>query len=275
MRASIALISVMLAMAGCNRPASSSPEDARATPAASALPMASASAPAAAQPVGGARSVKIDNALYQFDYSYPAAAGAIPALRQQLDAELKKQRGELIAEANEAKAGAARDGFDYNPNSRYTEWKVVTETPGWLSLSSLVSAFTGGAHPNYWFAAILWDKAANRQREAAELFTSKADLTRAIQPEFCRQIDHERAKRRGEPVKRASGEEYDKCLDPASYVLILGSSNGKAFNRIGILVPPYEAGPYVEGSYEATLPVTLAILAEVKPEFRAAFVAAR
>ena len=46
-------------------------------------------------------------------------------------------------------------------------------------------------------------------------------------------------------------------------------------DRIGILIGPYEAGPYAEGGYEVTLPVTPAILAVVKPEYRASFAASR
>ena len=53
--------------------------------------------------------------------------------------------------------------------------------------------------------------------------------------------------------------------------LILGSRNHKTFDRIGFLIAPYEAGPYAEGSYEVTLPVTPAVLAAVKPEWRGAF----
>jgi len=272
MRTKLILFAAVLAVAGCNSPQSATPSE-NASP--TAAPVAVASAIATPQPAATARAVSVENPLYVFNYSYPAAAAAIPALQQQLDAELDKQRNELVAEAKAAKAGAEKDAFEYRAYSRDTEWKVVSETAGWLSLSSLVSTFTGGAHPNYWYAAMLWDKAAGRQRDAAELFNSKDAMSKAIRPEFCRQIDRERAKKRGEPVKRASTQEYDKCLDPASYVLILGSSNGKGFDRIGVLVPPYEAGPYAEGSYEVTLPVTDAILGVVKPEFRPAFVVAR
>ena len=53
--------------------------------------------------------------------------------------------------------------------------------------------------------------------------------------------------------------------------MILGSSNRKTFTRIGILVAPYSAGPFAEGTYEVTVPVTPAIIAAVKPQYRASF----
>ena len=52
----------------------------------------------------------------------------------------------------------------------------------------------------------------------------------------------------------------------------IGSSSGKAFDRVGFLIAPYLAGPYVEGSYEVTLPLTPGLLATVKPQYRASFV---
>ena len=63
---------------------------------------------------------------------------------------------------------------------------------------------------------------------------------------------------------------YD-CIKPSEQTVILGSSNGKAFDKIGILVGPYAAGPYAEGDYELTFPVTARLLAAAKPEYRAAF----
>lgn len=256
--------------------ASCSEQKAEKEPSSRATETSPASAPAvAAVPPLTARKVNEENERYSFDYAYPAAAAAIPALKALLDADIDKQKGELVAETTEAKDDAEKAGFPYRPYSRGTDWKVVTDTPGWLSLSSIVSAYTGGAHPNYWFDTILWDKQAGQRREPKDLFVSKEALTKALQPEFCRQIDTQRAKKRGESGAQGSDDMFSECLDPAAYTVILGSSHGKAFDRVGVLVPPYEAGPYAEGSYEATIPVTAAILATVKPEFRPSFVVAR
>lgn len=57
----------------------------------------------------------------------------------------------------------------------------------------------------------------------------------------------------------------------AETTLILGSSDGERIDRIGLLVGPYVAGPYAEGTYDLTLPVTPAIVAAVRPEWREAF----
>lgn len=256
----------LLALAACKK------ETPAPQPSASTAP--SPVATAAPAPAGQARSVKEDNDRYEFEYAYPAAADAIPTLKAKLEADLAQQRAELVAEAKEGKDDAKQGGYDYHPHSRMLDWKVVTNLPNWLSLSTIVSTFEGGAHPNYVYDAILWDKAANLQRDALDLFTSKKALSAAIGPAFCDAIDRQRTKMRGEPIVRESGDMFTNCLDPVDYTVILGSAGHRGFDRIGILVPPYEAGPYAEGSYEVTLPITAKVLALVKPEYRASFVVA-
>ena len=227
--------------------------------------------PAPPGPAAPARKLHEANSLFEFDYSYPAAAAAIPGLRDWLEADIAKQRTQLASDASEGKQAAAGGTYPFNPYSLGVTWQVVTDLPGWLSLSAALDDYSGGAHPNHGFAALLWDRQANRRREPIELFTSKAALSAAIRPAFCDQIDKQRAERRGAPVNRASGDIYDACLDPTDEVVILGSGNHRTFDRIGVLVKPYDAGPYVEGGYEATVPVNAAVLAAVKPEYRAAF----
>lgn len=230
---------------------------------------------AATQASAGGRNIDEETPLYTFEYSYPWAVGTIPALKARLDADIDRQRGELAATAKEGSDEAKTNDFPYQKHSRSIGWKVVTDLPGWLSLSTIVGTFEGGAHPNYWFNALLWDRKADTERKALDLFTSKEALSAAIRPRFCAEIDRQRAKKRGEPVRRDGGDAFSECLDPAAYTLILGSSNSETFDRIGILVPPYEAGPYVEGDYEVTLPITAPVLALVRPEYRASFAVAR
>lgn len=240
------------------------------------MPTTGAASPAAAatassRPDGQPRTIKVSNELYEFEYSYPAQAAAIPALKASLDADLTRQQTELTKEAREEAQAAKTSDIPFRAHSRSYNWQVVTETPGWLSLSSQVGAYTGGAHPNYWFSAILWDKQAGQARSALDLFAAKQALSNAIRKPFCAELDRQRARKRGAPVNPASSELFDECIDPLAQTVILGSSNGRSFNRIGILVPPYEAGPYAEGAYEVTLPVTAAVVAAVKGEYRPSF----
>lgn len=262
----VLMVSV-LALAACsvkeeNPTAAASENPTTVAPAAPEVP---------AQTPVAAREVDEENDTYDFAYSYPASAGAIPALKAVLDAELVKSRRDLKTEAEEGKKLAKESGFPFNPYSYSVEWKVVTDLPAWLSLSTLVGTYSGGAHPNYVFDTVLWDRIAGKRRNPVDLFVSKAALTAAIRAPFCKELDRQRArKRQGEGI--GGIPEFDECIDPLEQTVILGSSNGKAFDRIGVLVPPYAAGPYVEGDYEVTLPVTQKVLDAVRPDFKATFV---
>jgi hypothetical protein len=265
---------VLLVLAGACKPAAPTPTPTAPAAAALAATAPLPPAPPTATP-GVARAVSESNVSYSFAYAYPAAAAAIPALKDWLDADLAKSRKEVASEAHEAKQDAAANGYPFNPHSSETRWQVVADLPGWLSLSALTSGYSGGAHGNYGFIALLWDRQAGRQREAASLFAGKAALAKALTPAFCAELNRQRAEKRGQPVDPASTDSFDQCIDPSASTLILGSADHQHFTRIGVLIGPYEAGSYAEGSYEVTLPVTPAVLAAVRPEFRAAFAVQR
>jgi hypothetical protein len=217
------------------------------------------------------RSVKVKTSLYEFAYSYPAAAGAIPALKAMLDRDLDRSRADLIKEATEDRTAAKQNNYPYRAHASQTAWMVVTNIPGWLSFSAQTYAFTGGAHGNTGYQALLWDKGMGMRRSAVDLFTSAAAFKAAVTAPFCAALDRERAKRRGGDGF-AKDDSFSKCIDPVrDATVILGSARGERFTRVGFLIAPYAAGPYVEGTYDVTLLVTPAMLQAVKPEYRSYF----
>ena len=129
----------------------------------------------------------------------------------------------------------------------------------------------GGAHPNPWQEGLVWDKRTGTRHRGTDFFLSPAALSAAIRVPFCAALNKQRAEKRGEPVNPKSKDQFDECIDPAKQTVILGSADKAHFTRIGILVDPYAAGPYAEGNYEVTLPVTAAVLKAVKPLYRRAF----
>jgi hypothetical protein len=212
---------------------------------------------------------------YEFDYGYPAAAARIHALKAWLDKDAAAQRADLASQSREGRADAKQAGFPFNPYEATTKWQVVTDLPGWLSLSGAHFEYTGGAHPNHWPLSLVWDKTRNREVEAKDLFVSPAALSAAIHEPFCAALSREQAQRRGQPVDANVGGTFDDCPDLADVVVILGSDDHLHFTRIGLLMAPYVAGPYVEGDYEVTVPVTPAVLEAVRPQYRAAFAVGR
>lgn len=262
---------IVLALAACSQ----QPEGGDAQ--ASASPAKTVAAPAVPVPPTllpvAARKVSEENDVYSFTYSYPAAAGVVAGLKASLDADLNDRLARLKRDAAEGKAEAEKGGFPFHAWYWSQEWKVVSDLPGWISLSADFANYTGGAHGMHWFGAMLWDRQADRARDPLTLFRSKQALADAIRKPFCAELDRQRAKKRGEPVDPQRGGMFEACIDPTAQTVILGSATKKAFDRIGILVAPYEAGPYAEGAYEVTVPVTAAVIAAVRPEFRPAFAA--
>ena len=217
---------------------------------------------------------------YVFRYSYPAKAAADPAVRARLQADRDASRTELITLSRDARAAKARgeDDMDVLPFRVSTEWVIEANSPGWLSLSATTPAYIGGAHGNLSYQYLLWDKQARRDRPTLSLFTSPEALETAVQPALCDALDVERSIRRdGAKIVRDPKDWANACvaMHETLPVLSITKAGGHAFNQIRFLIAPYIAGPYSDGPYEIAVPVTPAILATVRPEFRSAFVVGR
>jgi hypothetical protein len=251
--------------------ACSSPEDVADKTGVTASARAGAAKAQATAVSGKERSVKEETDLYEFAYSYPGAAARIPALASWFDSQVDEMKASLVAEAREGKADSETGGYPYNPHSFSQEWKVVADLPDWLSLSGKFSTYSGGAHGNYGMDSFVWQKDPGRKLETVALFRSPAALTQALEPKLCNALNAERAERRGQPVVEGSDDMFDQCVGVDEATVLLGSSNGKTFDRLGVWIGPYVAGPYAEGSFELDFPVDKAVLAAVKPEYRAAF----
>lgn len=243
-----------------------------AQPTVSATASASATAsptPSATPVPAGARSISEETDDFLFEYAYPAEVGNIPELATLLDSRLTRLRDELAGQAAEGREAARDNGFPYNKYSIGTEWQRVADLPDYLSLSAEVSSYTGGAHGNFGFDSLVWDKARAIALEPEAFFTSAEALDDALKDALCEDLQVERAKRRGEDAQ--VGGMFDECVTLADTTILLGSGGGKAFDRIGVQIGPYVAGPWAEGTYEFTFPVTEAVLDAVAEPYKDAF----
>ena len=243
----------------------------------------------------GAQDLKQNTDFYKFEYSYPTEASQIAGLKALLDKDAAAQENELDQLAREvwidlntavegdlAQAKGEQETAQllellerikkykspFRPHFLAVDWSAAADLPGWISLGAVIETYSGGAHGNYAFDTLLWNKARTKRFDPADLFVSKAALRDAIRPEFCRMLNEERNKRRENPVELGSGDSFDECIDPLKSTLVLESSGGKAFDTISIRIAPYMAGSYAEGAYVIELPVNDAIRSNVKPEFR-------
>lgn len=263
-----AALAVMLA-------ACSSPEDvargAGVAAAATAGATASATASSSAGPVAFADSAGKDDASREFAYSWPAEVSAVPALVRRFTAERDRLLAEQKAEWEEAKREFAGEDCVACVNRSFEKtWEVVADLPRFLSLSATFYVYTGGAHGNGAFDALVWDRETQAFFDPKALFRSEAALQDALGEPWCKALKAERGKRLG-PEYAVEDLGVFGCPAIADLTVLVGSSDGKSFDRIGLLAAPYVAGAYAEGSYEVTLPVTPKVLAAVKPDYKAAF----
>ncbi|MFU7527707.1 PdaC/SigV domain-containing protein [Qipengyuania sp. ASV99] len=209
----------------------------------------------------------------EFAYGWPAQVSAIPALAEMLtaqrDAALTAQKSEWEASLAEF---AGEECISCTSRGFGKQWEVVADLPRFLSLSAQSYIYSGGAHGNSDFDALVWDRESARAFTPAEMFASTAALDTAVREDYCAALEDERRERRGEYYS-ANDDVFGDCPGVEELTVLVGSSTGREFDRIGLLAAPYVAGAYAEGPYEVTLPVTAQILAAVRPEYRAAFAA--
>ncbi|WP_418904580.1 DUF4163 domain-containing protein [Erythrobacter litoralis] len=215
-------------------------------------------------------AIEEESELYSFSYSYPGQVAAIPELKARFDREQAQSRKALIAQAREARADAKDMGFPYNAYALGTSWEVVADTPRFLSLSADIYTYSGGAHPNSTATSLVWDREARRALEPLDFFASPEALNDAVSEPYCKSLNDQRAERTGEPVDN-SDPVFGGCPTVEQLTVVLGSTNGKTFDRIGLIAPPYVAGSYAEGEYAVTLPVTEPVMKALKPAYREAF----
>lgn len=217
-------------------------------------------------------SFERETKTFAFTYAYPPEAAALPGLARMLDAERAQSLAELEAEAAEAQEDASADDYPYNPHMRGVSWTVTGQTQQLLAMVGEISSYSGGAHGNTGYEALIWDKAGDRRVQLEDLFT---DLTAALAPmrePFCNALNAERREKRGEFVGE-DDDMFNTCPPVAELVLVPYAGGSGGFDRMMFIAAPYVAGPYVEGVYEISLPLPGVTLDQVKKDYRAAFMA--
>lgn len=233
-------------------------------------------APAHAQKPGGARAdapqtvpelpasdllLRYQAPELHFRWSLAAEAALEPALVQSLRQDALVERESRIRAAKEA-----QEGREYPQQHDLVEkWRAEAETDLLLTLSAEEYSYTGGAHGNLVLKAVIWDRGAGQRVRFVDLFSDAVAMQAALQPQFCAELNAERKRRRD----GALGPMFNECPDATAYPIVpMGDSE---IHAIRVLVPPYEAGPWVEGAYEITLD-TSALRPYLLPRYAPAFV---
>lgn len=184
-----------------------------------------------------------------FRWAAPPEAAVEPKLFRLLRADAEKALKSATEAAAQTASDAKQAGFPFHENEYRQNWKPEAETPTLIALSAQTYSFTGGAHGNMGYDAAIFDRKAGRRIGFADLFTSVADALTALTPAWCRELDAERADKRGS--EKIEG--FTDC-PPLGEQVIVPVGEGQ-ISQLRILVAPYVAGPWVEGGYEVTLSV--------------------
>lgn len=223
-------------------------------------------------PPAQAREVAVESDLLEFTFSWPREAEAVPALNARFGKRLAEVRASATAAAEEDRKERAGGGIDYNPHFHSEAWETLGQSEALLSLAADIGTFTGGAHGNTIFEAILWDRKAGRELELAELFGDATAAFAAMTPVYCAELDKQRADKRQEPLPLQGEGFMVECRPLAEQVAApVDADKDGRFEIIRVLIEPYNSGPYVEGTYEVDVPVTAEVRALVKDGYRSSF----
>lgn len=228
----------------------------------------------AAAAAAGPVEIEHGSGALKFSYQWPAEVASVPALERKFRAELSKAYHEALANGLEDQKLYHAQGRKGVEDFYSMTWISAGETSRLLSLQSELSTFTGGAHPNTSYDALIWDRKLNRKTSMDSLLGAPGKLAVVTRPAYCRALDSERSKRRrGEKLDLPEFNACPKYSDLA--IAPVDSNKNGRFDAIAFVASPYLAGPYVEGEYAIKVPVSAKLIAALKPEFRASFEAQR
>lgn len=213
---------------------------------------------------------KLEDGRMTTELALDPALRAHPALRARLYDDGMTAIREFEAAVREART---EEGGELSYNMDLTlRWDAPVETARLVSSDGMFWSFTGGAHGNPGFHAILWDKAGGREVARAALFRPDAALSK-LDRALCDAINAAKAARGGDqawdPAAYRGEQGGDLWACPAAletpFSLAPGDRPGKAGGLV-FLIGPYIVGPYAEGVYTAVVPAT-AFLALLSPEW--------
>ena len=208
-----------------------------------------------------------ESELLEFSYGWPAVVGEQPALVTRLAAEMTEERARALEWAEEDRASRG-DDFPFNQHHYAKQWDTAGVMDRLLSLTAATESYSGGAHGNLSLHAVLWDRAEDRELDPVELLGEAA--TARLSERYCAALDAERAERRGEPISR--DDFFGDCPALAEQALAPVDEDGDdRFERLDVLIPPYAAGPWVEGPYVIAVSFEAGDFADLPPEYRDAF----
>ncbi|HWQ87575.1 RsiV family protein [Brevundimonas sp.] len=237
--------------------------------AAAALFIAACAVPPAAvdpQPI----AYRLEDGRMTTELALDPALRAHPVLRARLYDDGMTAIRAFEADVRRARADEGGE-LDYNMELSL-RWYAPVQTARLVGVDGLAWSFTGGAHGNPGYRAVLWDRTGQSEVAPAALFRPGADLT-ALDRALCDAVNAAKAARGGDqawdpaPYRGEQGEDLWVCPEALGtpFSLAPGDVPGKAGGLV-FLIGPYQVGPYAEGVYTAVVPAA-AFAALLSPEW--------
>jgi hypothetical protein len=189
--------------------------------------------------------------LVEFNYAWSAETSRQPALVRQLRGDLERAFRDTATAAEADRATAKAAGRTFNGHRYSRRWTTAGQSAQLLSLDGRLKASTGGPASTS-VDGLLWDRKARARVPADRLFASD-DAAQLVRGAGCTVLAGDRASA--------------ACAASASLALIPGDDNhNRRFDHFRFASPGNEAAPMV-----ANVPISAAMLAAIKPSYRAQF----
>lgn len=235
--ASAVVLGLLGSLAACERKPVQPPRPpvAPAPPAAQARPLAfEQSDPAAKVALRLPAEISNDPALHTMLYDREVASLKTFAAKARADRE------------------ASTGQFPWRPYTRQSQWFLAADAAPLVALRALWFEDTGGAHPNHGGASLWWDVTKNTEIQPKALFRADADMT-VLDKAICDAVTTAKTHREGAvPLN-----DMFSCPKWSETVLIPApSATPGKIGGLTAIIDPYVVGPYSEGDYEVTVPVS-------------------
>ena len=195
----------------------------------------------------------------------PAEITNFPALHAMLyDREVAGLK--TFAAKAQADRKASTGQFPWRPYARQGQWFLAADAAPLVALRAVWFEDTGGAHPNHGGASLLWDTTANKEVQPKALFRPDADMG-VLDKAICDAVATAKTHREGAvPLN-----DTFSCPKWSQAVLLPApSATPGKIGGLTAIIDPYVVGPYSEGDYEVTVPVS-AFQGLLAPAYAAAF----
>ena len=240
---------------------------------ASQLTVLAAAQDATAQPP--TVQINRDEGAFEFHFAFPPTGDAA------LDAHMQSEVQRLEAEARSALAEGVGYARRYNrpetevEESAWHEYDLRGRTSQLVSLSATRWEFTGGAHGNGWSDSLLWDRERQAAVNFSVLFSDWSAAQSLLRVPVCLAVDRAQFLHEGGNAADYSPQDDgadpdlpEGCPDVERVTLVPAGAPDQPFDRLLIR---YTSGVYIEGITDAEIPVTDALIALLRPEWRQSF----